>query len=176
MTHKKRWWQKIFDRQGYNGKVLVIARLATKIFRSHHVSNQNLFLVTNHNKGNPSMTQDFPTSILMNATNASIWMLMWHLMQNRRIALVLITLLVVEDFWNGLKPKSTTWYSHFSSLNMMTIDGNKCVECRRMHCLTLLKNCVLTFWSKTQSIDYQYNRGPCAMCIVQACTWCKHVS
>jgi len=49
----------------------------SKIFGHNKISDQNPFLVTNHNEGNPSMTQDFPTSILMNTTNASRQMLMW---------------------------------------------------------------------------------------------------
>jgi hypothetical protein len=98
-------------------------------FGCNMINNLNLFLFANHNECNPSMTHDFPTSILMNVTNASRWMLMWRSMQNRHIMLVLTTLLVVVDFWNGLKPKSTTWYSHFF---LIEYDDNRWKEMFRM--------------------------------------------
>jgi hypothetical protein len=97
-----------------------------KLFGRNMINNLNLFLVANHNKSNPSMTHDFPTSIV---TNASRWTLMWHSMQNRHIMLVLMTLLIVVDFWNGFKPKNTTSYSHFL---LIEYDDNRWTKMFRM--------------------------------------------
>ncbi len=64
----------------------------------------------------------------------------------------------------------------FSSLNMIAIDGKKCLDCWKMHCLTLLKITSLPFEAKHKVLTSNTNRGPCVMCIVQAHTWCKHAS
>jgi hypothetical protein len=54
---------------------------------------RNLFLVANHNESSPSVTKDFPTSILMDTTNMLGWTPTWRPTQNGHIILVLTTLL-----------------------------------------------------------------------------------
>ncbi len=62
-----------------------------KIFNRCKIGDQNLFLVTNCNKGSSSVTKDFLVSVLTNMTNVSKRTLTWHPMQNGCVTLVSTT-------------------------------------------------------------------------------------
>jgi hypothetical protein len=93
-----------------------------KIFNHHMISNWDPFSIANHIKGNPSVTKDFLTFALMDMTNMSGWMSMWHPTQNGHITLVLTTLL--SNLWTCQHVESNNNLENKISSSLMNSKGS----------------------------------------------------